>query len=143
MGTRTGGRHARGQRQANEGVEAKGHLRSRGVPMVALGPPYGADIVHIDIADVDGLRAEAEDAVALGFAAIALFAGYTRNVFDGLQRQSIYGEMLGHLTLSKTGMRKEGKLDPERYLLTAPEVERITALLREEAHVDMVAPRLA
>ena len=82
-------------------------------------------------------------AIALGFAAIALFAGYTRNVFDGLQRQSIYGEMLGHLTLSKTGMRKEGKLDPERYLLTAPEVERITALLREEAHVDMVAPRLA
>lgn len=82
-------------------------------------------------------------AIALGFAAIALFAGYTRNVFDGLQRQSIYGEMLGHLTLSKTGMRKEGKLDPERYLLTAPEVERITALLREEAHVDMVALRLA
>ena len=25
-------------------------------------------------------------AIALGFAAIALFAGYTRNVFDGLQR---------------------------------------------------------
>lgn len=24
-------------------------------------------------------------AIALGFAAIALFAGYTRNVFDGLQ----------------------------------------------------------
>ena len=82
-------------------------------------------------------------AIALGFAAISLFAGYTRNVFDGLQRQSIYGEMLGHLTLSKTGMRKEGKLDPERYLLTAQEVEQITGLLREEAHVEMVAPKLA
>jgi len=82
-------------------------------------------------------------AIALGFAAISLFAGYTRNVFDGLERQSIYGEMLGHLTLSKAGMRKEGKLDPERYLLTAQEVEQITALLHEEAHVVMVAPRLA
>lgn len=82
-------------------------------------------------------------AIALGFAAIALFAGYTHNVYDGLARQSIHGELLGHLTLSKSGMRKEGKLDPERYLLTAKEVETISKLVQEEAHVKMVTPRLA
>ena len=82
-------------------------------------------------------------AIALGFAAIALFAGYTHNVFDGLARQSIHGELLGHLTLSKRGMRMEGKLDPERYMLTAGEVEQITKLLLAEPHVKMVAPRLA
>jgi putative ABC transport system permease protein len=82
-------------------------------------------------------------AIALGFAAIALFAGYTHNVYDGLARQSIHGELLGHLTLSKSGMRKEGKLDPERYLLTAKEVETISKLVQEEAHVKMVSPRLA
>ncbi|MFA6014279.1 MAG: FtsX-like permease family protein [Gallionellaceae bacterium] len=82
-------------------------------------------------------------AIALGFAAIALFAGYTHNVYDGLARQSIHGELLGHLTLSKSGMRKEGKLDPERYLLTAKEVESISKLVQEEAHVKMVTPRLA
>ena len=53
--------------------------------------------------------------IALGFAAIALFAGYTHNVYDGLARQSIHGEMIGHLTLSKRGMSKEGKLNPEKY----------------------------
>lgn len=82
-------------------------------------------------------------AIAFGFSAIALFAGYTHNVYDGLSRQSIHGEMLGHLTLSKRGMRKEGRLDPERYLLTATEVETITRLVQEEGHVKTVAPRLA
>lgn len=82
-------------------------------------------------------------AIALGFAAITLFAGYTHNVYEGLTRNAIHGELLGHLTLSKTGMRQEGKLDPERYLLTAQEVEAISGLLKEEAHVEIVAPRLA
>ena len=82
-------------------------------------------------------------AIALGFSAIVLFAGYTHNVYDGLARQSIHGEMLGHLTLSKRGMRKEGKLDPERYMLTAAEVEAITRLLKDEKHVELVSPRLA
>jgi len=81
-------------------------------------------------------------AIAFGFAAIALFAGYTHNVYDGLGRQSIHGEMLGHLTVYKKGMRKEGKLDPEKYLLTAAEVSAISKLVKEEAHVEMVAPRL-
>ena len=82
-------------------------------------------------------------AIAFGFAAISLFAGYTHNVYRGLERGSIYGEMLGHLTLSKRGMRTEGKLDPERYLLSATEVAALTRLLRDEAQVKLVAPRLA
>ena len=81
-------------------------------------------------------------AIAFGFAAIALFAGYTHNVYDGLGRQSIHGEMLGHLTVYKKGMRTEGKLDPEKYMLTAVEVSAISKLAKEETHVEMVAPRL-
>ncbi|MEQ1914988.1 MAG: ABC transporter permease, partial [Sideroxydans sp.] len=81
-------------------------------------------------------------AIAFGFAAIALFAGYTHNVYDGLGRQSIHGEMLGHLTIYKKGMRTEGKLDPEKYLLTASEVSAISKLAKEEPHIEMVAPRL-
>ena len=82
-------------------------------------------------------------AIALGFSAIALFAGYTHNVYGGLARQSIHDEMIGHLTVSKRGMRQEGKLDPERYLLTQAEVDAISQLLRDEPHVKLVAPRLA
>lgn len=81
-------------------------------------------------------------AIAFGFAAIALFAGYTHNVYDGLGRQSIHGEMLGHLTIYKKGMRTEGKLNPEKYLLTATEVTAIKTLVQGEAHVVLVAPRL-
>lgn len=81
-------------------------------------------------------------AIAFGFAAITLFAGYTHNVYSGLMRQSIHGELLGHLTLYKRGMKTEGKLDPKRYLLTQAEVDRITTLLRDEPDVEMVAPRL-
>ena len=81
-------------------------------------------------------------AIAFGFAAISLFAGYTHNVYDGLGRQSIHGEMLGHLTVYRKGMRTEGKLDPEKYLLTAAEVSAISKLVGEEASVVMVAPRI-
>ncbi len=82
-------------------------------------------------------------AIALGFSAIALFAGYTHNIYVGLERQSIHASMLGHLTLSKRGMSTEGRLDPERYMLTATEVDAISKLVEEEAHVAMVTPRLA
>jgi putative ABC transport system permease protein len=71
-------------------------------------------------------------AIALGFTAIALFAGYTHNIYRGLALQAIHGELLGHLTLSRRGMSREGKLDPERYLLTADDIRRITALLRRD-----------
>lgn len=81
-------------------------------------------------------------AIAFGFAAISLFAGYTHNIYSGLARQSIHGELLGHLTLSKRGMSMEGKLNPERYMLNAGEVARITELLQHETHVKLVAPRL-
>ncbi|MDD2929993.1 MAG: ABC transporter permease, partial [Sideroxydans sp.] len=81
-------------------------------------------------------------AIAFGYSAIVLFAGYTHNIYDGLGRQSIHGEMLGHLTIYKQGMRTEGKLDPERYLLTAQEVTDISKLVQQEAHVELVAPRI-
>ncbi len=82
-------------------------------------------------------------AIALGFAAIALFAGYTHNIYRGLSNHAIYGELLGHLTLSKRGMNREGKLHPERYLLTSEEVMRITALTKADPHVTLITPRLA
>jgi len=82
-------------------------------------------------------------AIAFGFAAIILFAGYTHNIYDGLARGAIYGDLLGHLTVSKQGMYQEGKLDPERYMLTESEVQGLTKMLTGESHVKLVAPRLA
>lgn len=81
-------------------------------------------------------------AISLGFAAISLFAGYTHSIYDGLARSSIHGELLGHLTINKRGMRLEGKLDPERYTFTQAEVENIQNLLKAEPHIRLIAPRL-
>ncbi len=81
--------------------------------------------------------------ICIGFASISLFAGYAHNVYDSLARKAIHSELLGHLTLSKRGMNKEGKLDPERYLLNGADVARISDILRDEPHVKLVAPRLA
>lgn len=82
-------------------------------------------------------------AIAFGFSSIALFAGYAHNVDSGLEQASIHGALLGHLTLSKRGMRKEGKLNPERFMLTSTEVNTISKLLKDEPHVEMVSPRLS
>jgi putative ABC transport system permease protein len=40
-------------------------------------------------------------------------------------------------------MTREGKLNPERYLMSAEEVGRITALVRSEPQVKLITPRLA
>lgn len=82
-------------------------------------------------------------AIAIGFSAITLFAGYIHNVYDGLARQSIHGELLGHLTINKHGMRVEGKLHPERYLLSNTDVMRLTNMLLANPQVKLVTPRLA
>lgn len=82
-------------------------------------------------------------AIAFGFAAIALFAGYTHNVYSGLERGSIHGGLLGHLTISRKGMSREGKLDPEHYMWSGTDVSRITTLLRDEPEIQLIAPRLA
>ncbi|MDZ7923828.1 MAG: FtsX-like permease family protein [Marinagarivorans sp.] len=82
-------------------------------------------------------------AIAFGFAAVALFAGYTHNIYDGLSRQAIHAELLGHLTISKRGMRTEGKLDPERFLFSRADIQKISELLANEEHIKWVSPRLA
>lgn len=81
-------------------------------------------------------------AVALGFAAINLFSGYIHNVYNGLADQAIRGEGLGHLTLMKRGLLREGKLEPENFLLKAEDLDQITQLLMEDEAVRLVTPRL-
>lgn len=82
-------------------------------------------------------------AVALGFTAINVFSGYIHNVYNGLADQAIRGEGLGHLTLMKRGLLREGKLEPEKFLLKAKEIEKITKLLLQDEVVGLVTPRLS
>lgn len=80
--------------------------------------------------------------ICLGFAAVALFAGYTRMVYQGLEDQAIFGEMLGHLTLEKVNFAKEGKLSPDKALFTAEEVGDLKTRVQNLWPLAHVAPRL-
>jgi putative ABC transport system permease protein len=81
--------------------------------------------------------------IAIGFAAIALFSGYTKEVYRGLTEQAVHGELIGHLTLARRGMKQEGRLHPERYLLHPEEVGKLTGIVRKLCPTARVAPRLA
>ena len=82
-------------------------------------------------------------AVAAGLAAVNLFAGYISNVYAGLQLQAVSGERLGHLTVMKTGLLREGKIHPRRYMFDEQEAERVARIVRDSGGVRLVSPRVS
>lgn len=81
-------------------------------------------------------------AIALGFLSINLFAGYVKDVRVSISEQAIRGERLGHLTVAKKGFFTEGKIAPEKYLFTEEEVQKVSALIQADSHVEAITPRL-
>ena len=81
-------------------------------------------------------------AVSVGFAAVSLFRGYIHNTYSGLRNSAIKGEGLGHLTIYKTGWLENGTIDPDRYMFTREETDRVTALVRADKDVVLASPRL-
>ena len=55
---------------------------------------------------------------------------------------AIQGEGLGHLTIYKAGWLEKGKLDPERYMFSKAEIEKITQLVEEEDDVILATPQI-
>jgi len=81
-------------------------------------------------------------AIAVGFAAISLFRGYTSNMYFGLETMAVRGEGLGHLTIFKEGWLEKGKLDPEKYMFSKEEIEKITRLVTGEREVILATPQI-
>jgi len=81
-------------------------------------------------------------AIGVGFAAITLFYGYMSNVYSGLRASAIQGEGLGHLTIYKAGWLDKGKLDPERYMFSSAEIEKVTKLVEAERDVILATPQI-
>nr|NJM03402.1 hypothetical protein [Desulfobacula sp.] len=82
-------------------------------------------------------------AVGFGFASIALFQGYIHSIYEGLRASAIHGSGIGHLTLYAKGWEAHGKSDPEAYMITGPDMEKIMALAKENPHVVLAGPRLS
>lgn len=81
-------------------------------------------------------------AIALGFASVNIFGGFTRYMYWGLKEAYIYAQANGHLTVFKEGFRTEGRLDPEKYLLTAEDIEAVRAICADDPRVRVVTPQL-
>jgi putative ABC transport system permease protein len=82
-------------------------------------------------------------AIATGFAAVSLFRGYADNTYWGLRQMAVRGEGLGHLTVYKRGWLKKGKTDPDKYMFSHQEIQRIIELAEENDDVILATPQIS
>lgn len=80
--------------------------------------------------------------VCLGFVALGVLGGFLNNIFSRLKGQAVVAERFGHLTFSKKGFQENGKLEPEKYLWNAQELEKILYAVRKNPEVELATPRL-
>ncbi|MBN1470643.1 MAG: ABC transporter permease [Syntrophaceae bacterium] len=81
-------------------------------------------------------------AIGVGFAAIGLYHGYIHNAYNGLRVIAIRGEGLGHLRINKAGWNAKGKLEPEKYMFSQEETQKIMKLTGEEKNVVLATPQI-
>jgi len=81
-------------------------------------------------------------AVAMGFAAVSLFRGYTHNTYEGLRRSAIRGEGIGHLTIYKKGWLEKGKSEPEKYMFSQLEIQKILDLVKKDKNAVLATPQM-
>lgn len=81
-------------------------------------------------------------AIGIGFAAISLYYGYIHNVYRGLEIMAIRGEGLGNLRINRAGWQEKGKLEPEKYMFSKAETQKIIRLVLEEKGVTLATPQI-
>jgi putative ABC transport system permease protein len=81
-------------------------------------------------------------AIGVGFAAISLYYGYIHNVYNGLRYMAIRGEGLGHLRINKAGWQEKGKMQPEKYMFSKAETQKIIKIVTEEKDVVLATPQI-
>ena len=80
--------------------------------------------------------------IGVGFAAISLYYGYIHNVYNGLRYMAIRGEGLGHLRVNKAGWQEKGKLEPEKYMFSKEDTQKIIKFVTEENGVILATPQI-
>ncbi|MEI6972880.1 MAG: FtsX-like permease family protein [bacterium] len=81
-------------------------------------------------------------AVALGFAAVNIFGGYTHYIATSLRDGYVYGMPYGHLTVFKTGHMKAGATRPAECMLEPGDVQAVKDILLKDARVRVVTPQI-
>ncbi len=81
-------------------------------------------------------------AIALGFAAVNIFGGFTAYIFTGLEEGYVHAHANGHLTVFKEGFLEKGSLHPMQYLLTPADLDAVKELCRNDPRIVVVTPQL-
>jgi putative ABC transport system permease protein len=81
-------------------------------------------------------------AVGVGFASISIYHGYIHSAYEGLRIMAIRGEGLGNLRINRAGWQEKGKLEPEKYMFSREETEKIIKLAGEEKGVILSTPQI-
>lgn len=81
-------------------------------------------------------------AVALGYAAVNILAGFTAYMFVSIEDAHIYEQINGHAQIWKKDARGYGGTDPGAYLITKEEFESIKAFAAEDPRIEFAAGML-
>jgi putative ABC transport system permease protein len=81
-------------------------------------------------------------AISVGFASISLYHGFIHNAYDGLRIIAISGEGLGNLRINKAGWKAKGKREPEKYMFSREETQKVIKLVDEEKGVILSTPQI-
>ncbi len=81
-------------------------------------------------------------AIAMGYAAVNVFGGFTRYINSNLRDSFIYNQGNGHLSIFREGFLRNGLLDPGRYLLTESETDSLLGSLGARPEVLLATPQL-
>jgi len=81
-------------------------------------------------------------AIGVGFAAINLFYGWIHHSYYGLRVMAVQAEGLGHLRINRAGWQEKGKLQPEKYMFSKEEIEKIIKLTTDEKEVILATPQI-
>ena len=74
-------------------------------------------------------------AVALGYAAINILAGFTAYMFASIEDAHIYEQVNGQVQIWKAGARDYAGPDPGKYLISADEFQSIKAVAKEDPRI--------
>lgn len=78
-------------------------------------------------------------AVALGYAAVNILAGFTSYMFASIEDAHIYEQSNGHLQIWKKDARDYGGSDPEEYLITEEEFAGIKEFAAKDSRISIAA----
>lgn len=80
-------------------------------------------------------------AITFGCVSLVVFGGFVQSMYEGM-RESMIRSQLGHIQIYAQGYNQFAKAEPDRYLLDASSIEKIQALVEQQAKPLVMAPRL-